>query len=69
VKLIVEKEREIKNFKPEESWKIFVELSYGTSKFKAEFHKVSGKVKKLKSRADVEKILATLYDTLDSIKE
>ena len=69
VKLIVEKEREIKNFIPEESWKIFVELSYGTSKFKAEFHKLSGKVKKLKSRADVEKILATLYDTLDLIKE
>lgn len=69
VKLIVEKEREIKNFVPEESWKIFVELSYGTSKFKAEFHKLSGKVKKLKSRADVEKILATLYDTLDLIKE
>ena len=69
VKLIVEKEREIKNFVPEESWKIFVELSYGISKFKAEFHKLGGKVKKLKSRADVEKILATLYDTLDLIKE
>ena len=26
--LIVEKEREIKNFKPEESWKISVELDY-----------------------------------------
>ncbi len=69
VKLIVEKEREIKDFKPEESWKISVELSYGKSKFKAELHKVWGKVKKLKSRADVEKILSTLYDTLDIIKE
>jgi hypothetical protein len=28
VKLIVEKEREIQNFKPEESWKISVELDY-----------------------------------------
>jgi hypothetical protein len=46
-----------------------VELQYGTSKFKAELHKVSGKVKKLKSREDVEKILSTLYDTLDIIKE
>jgi DNA topoisomerase-1 len=69
VKLIVEKEREIKDFKPEESWKIFVELTYGKASFKAEFHKLSGKVKKLKSRADVEKIIATLYDTLDIIKE
>lgn len=69
VKLIVEKEREINDFIPEESWKISVELQYGASKFKAELHKVSGKVKKLKSRADVEKILSTLYDTLDIIKE
>jgi DNA topoisomerase-1 len=29
VKLIVEKEREIQNFKPEESWKITVELNAG----------------------------------------
>ncbi|MCP4523922.1 MAG: type I DNA topoisomerase [Candidatus Gracilibacteria bacterium] len=69
VKLIVEKEREIKNFIPEESWKISVELTYGKSHFKAEFHKVDGKVKKLKSKEDVEKILSTLYDTLDIIKE
>ncbi|MDR1987856.1 MAG: hypothetical protein LBQ24_03735 [Candidatus Peribacteria bacterium] len=34
VKLIVEKEREIKDFKPEESWKISVELSYLSSKDK-----------------------------------
>jgi DNA topoisomerase IA len=26
VKLVVEREREIKNFKPEESWKISIEL-------------------------------------------
>jgi len=38
--LIVEKEKEITNFKPEESWKLFVELSYGKSKFKAELHKI-----------------------------
>ena len=55
VKLIVEKEREIKDFIPEESWKISVQLTYGKATFKAELHKISGKVKKLKSRTDVEK--------------
>jgi len=40
VKIIVEKEKEISNFKPEESWKLSVELSYSNSKFKSELHKV-----------------------------
>lgn len=69
VKLIVEKEREIQNFKPEESWKISIELQYDNSKFKAELTKIWGKSKKLKSRADVEKVLSTLYENLDAIKE
>ena len=69
VKLIVEKEQEIKNFKPEESWKIFVELEYNKQKFKAELHKVSGKIKKFKNKQDVEKFVATLYDNIENIKE
>ena len=49
VKLIVEKEREIKNFNPEESWKVIAELSYQKSKFKAVLNKVWDKVKKFRS--------------------
>jgi len=41
VKLIVEKEREIKDFIPEESWKISVQLTYGKATFKAELHKIA----------------------------
>ncbi len=68
VKLIVEKEREINAFKPEESWKISIELSFENYKFKATLNKVGGKVKKLNSKEDVEKIIATLYDDITDIK-
>ncbi len=69
VKLIVEKEREIQAFVPEESWKISVELSKGKSKFVATLSKIDGKVKKLKSIEDVQKVLATLVDDISSLKE
>ena len=70
VKLIVEKEREIQNFVPVESWKISVELIHeGKSKFKTTLSKINWKVKKIKSKEDVEKILATLFDDITSLKE
>ncbi|NVP17379.1 type I DNA topoisomerase [Candidatus Gracilibacteria bacterium] len=69
VKLIVEKEREINAFKPEESWKISVELSYGNFKFVSVLSKVAGKVKTFKSKGEVEKLLSVLYDDLSLIKE
>lgn len=69
VKLIVEKEKEITNFKPEESWKISVELTYGKSKFKAELHKVGWKVKKFKNKQDIFKFISTLYSSIEDVKE
>lgn len=69
VKLIVEKEREIQNFKPVESWKIGVEMHYKGSSFKAQFSKVDGKIKKLASEQDVQKVLATLIDDIKTLKE
>jgi len=69
VKLIVEKEREIQNFKPVESWKIWVELSYGKFIIKTFLNKVAGKVKKFKSEEDIKKFIAILFGTLNNIKE
>ncbi len=69
VKLIVEKEKEIINFKPEESWKLFVELSFGKSKFKSELHKVWWKVKKFKNKEDVLKYISTIYSSIEDIKK
>ena len=69
VKLIVEKEREIQAFKPEESWKISVQLDFAGTVFFATFSKIDGKVKKLSSQEDVQKILATFIDDITTIKE
>ncbi len=69
VKLIVEREREIQAFTPEESWKISVQLDFDGTVFSATFTKLDGKVKKLTSKQDVQKILATLIDDISSIKE
>jgi len=69
VKLIVEKEREILAFKPEESWKISIELNYEWNIFTAVFSKVDWKVKKLKSQEDVQKVLSTIIDDISSLKE
>lgn len=69
VKLIVEREREIQAFTPEESWKISVQLDFAGTVFSATFTKLDGKVKKLTSKQDVQKILATLIDDISSIKE
>jgi len=69
VKLIVEKEREIQNFKPEESWKIGVELTFEKSKFTAFFAKLDGKNKKLTSDAEVKKILSMITDDISQVKK
>lgn len=63
VKLIVEKEREIKNFKPVESWKISAILEHEKTSVKVVLNKVAGKVKNFSSRQDVEKYLHTLFDS------
>lgn len=69
VKLIVEKEREIQNFKPEESWKISIELKKGTSKIKAVLSKVNGKMKKISSKEEAQKILSTIVADIQTLKE
>ncbi|MFZ4462064.1 MAG: type I DNA topoisomerase [Patescibacteria group bacterium] len=60
VKLIVEREREIKAFVPEESWRITTQAESAGIKFDIELTKLSGKAAKLKTRADLEKLLAAL---------
>lgn len=69
VKLVVEREREILSFKPVESWKITIELTYEKSKFKTTLNKVNWKNKIFHSKEDVEKVFATLFDDINNIKE
>lgn len=69
VKLIVEREREINNFKPEESWKAKALLNAKWMDFVAEFSKLDWKWKKLKNSDDVLKFLATIGINIENIKE
>ena len=69
VKLIVEREREIQNFKPEESWKIKVVLNAKWMDFVAELAKIDAKNKKFKTVEDIMTFIKTLWIDLDSLKE
>lgn len=69
VKLIVEREREIQNFKAEESWKIKVMLNAKWIDFIAELTKLDGKWKKMKSSEDVIKFISTLWIDISKIIE
>jgi len=54
VKMIVEREREIAAFIPQESWKISAPLVYEKQKILISLHKEAGKVKHFKNQAEVE---------------
>ncbi|GAA4871502.1 type I DNA topoisomerase [Paenibacillus vulneris] len=60
VKLIYDRENEIKSFVPEEYWSITARLLSGTSEFEAKFHSVNGEKKELKNEQEVNEVLASL---------
>src|SRR5690606_10593478 len=60
VKLIIEREKEIKSFVPEEYWSISAKFSLEGELFDAKFYGVDGKKKDLKSERDVKEILSLL---------
>lgn len=53
VKLIIEREREIQDFKPEESWKLFADISYWSHTLQVTLAKVAWKEPKLATYEDV----------------
>ncbi len=69
VKLIVEKEREIIDFKPEESWKLSVLFDFSGIKFKATLNKIAWKTKKIKSKEEALKLISKLVNDLSAFKE
>ncbi|MBQ7467014.1 MAG: type I DNA topoisomerase [Clostridia bacterium] len=60
LKLVVDRDREIENFKPEEYWTLSVDLTKGGAKEKFKATLVSGSQKKVKTKEDMDKILAEL---------
>ena len=60
LRLVIDRENEIRNFKPEEYWKIEGEFRYKKSKFNAKFLHYKNKPYKLTNKDDVEVITKEL---------
>jgi DNA topoisomerase I len=58
VKILVEREREIRAFVPEESWKIMAKIG-GTTPMMIELTKVGGKAARMKTEADIQGFFAS----------
>lgn len=60
VRLIVEREKEIEAFQPEEYWRIKGIFSASGEDFEAQFYGVNGKKKELSNEEEVKEILNTI---------
>ncbi|MDQ0899826.1 MULTISPECIES: type I DNA topoisomerase [unclassified Paenibacillus] len=69
VKLIHDRENEIKAFEPEEYWSITVVLDAGKTMFEAKYHSINGEKKELHSQEDVDLILAAMGSDAFTVKE
>ena len=74
VKLIVDREEEINNFKPEEYWNIFVDLEDEKSKkqFEAKFYGKDNKKQEIRNKQEVDEILETIKNAnyiIDEVKK
>ncbi|NOV03180.1 type I DNA topoisomerase [Paenibacillus planticolens] len=69
VKLIQDRENEIKAFEPEEYWSITVLLDAGKTVFEAKYHSINGEKKELHSKDDVDQVLAAMGSGKFTVKE
>ncbi|MBW5444586.1 type I DNA topoisomerase [Cohnella sp. CFH 77786] len=72
VKLIIDRENEIKAFVPEEYWSITAHLMKEGAAFEAKFHSLNGDKKDLGSEADVKEVLSLIGNapfTVGEVKE
>lgn len=60
VKMIIDRENEIKNFEPEEYWSITGSFHKGKKNFEAKFYGVNGEKQELSSKDDVDQIFNKL---------
>ncbi|CAG7603191.1 DNA topoisomerase 1 [Paenibacillus solanacearum] len=60
VKLIYDRENEIKAFEPEEYWTITAKLAVGKAEFEARFYSVDGSKKELHNEAEVQEVMSIL---------
>src|SRR5690625_2774965 len=62
VKMIIDRENEIKNFKPEEYWSIESKFQKDKDKFDGSFYGVNGKKTELKNEEEVKKVINQIKD-------
>lgn len=60
LRLIIDREKEINNFKPEEYWTIDGNFKKGKQEFQANFYGVDGKKKKLSNAEEVKEVMSRL---------
>lgn len=60
LKMIIDREEDIREFKPEEYWSIDGNFLKGRKKFKANFYGVNGKKQKLNNETDVKEVMTRL---------
>ena len=68
VRLIIEREREIQNFEPEEFWTIKTEFVKGKDTFEASFYGVDGEKVQLTNETQVNEIIERLKDNAFSVE-
>lgn len=69
VKLIIDRENEIKAFIPEEYWSITARLAAGSSEFEAKFYGFKGNKAELHNEQEVNEMLASMADSPFMISE
>lgn len=63
LKMIIDREKEIRNFKPEEYWTIPATFSKGKEKFEADFYGINGKKVDLANEQDVQAVMKRLDES------
>jgi DNA topoisomerase-1 len=69
LKLIMDRENEIKAFEPEEYWSITAHLMKDSAAFEAKFHSLNGDKKELNNEADVKEVLSLIGSTAFTVGE
>ncbi|MDQ0299120.1 DNA topoisomerase-1 [Salibacterium salarium] len=69
VKMIIDREKEIQAFVPEEYWSIDGSFMRGKDSFEAKFHGIDGKKQELRSREDVDEVLSKMDGDEFTIKK
>ncbi|PLT34222.1 type I DNA topoisomerase [Bacillus sp. V5-8f] len=60
VRMIIDREKEIKDFEPEEYWTIKADFVKGRDQFEASFYSINGERKELRSEEDVKNVVGSI---------